>query len=131
MLCIKGTEAFDGRVFNPYPTYGVMYIRPVQYIAQYILCIHTICIFTEAIFANSSQTKFVKCSQMQYLVGQGWGWGRGEAGIPQGVKYVESWPTTSAAWAGCSRFDIPVDRYGGVHSQLICTSSTLGFYTCH
>jgi hypothetical protein len=37
-------------------------------------------------------------------------------------KYVESWPNTTSAWVGWSRFDIPVDRYGGVHSQLICTS---------
>jgi hypothetical protein len=24
-----------------------------------------------------------------------------------------------------------VDRYGGIHSQLICTTSTLGSSTCH
>jgi hypothetical protein len=36
-------------------------------------------------------------------------------------KYVESWPNTTFAWAGWSRFDIPVDRYGGVHSLLQCT----------
>jgi hypothetical protein len=30
------------------------------------------------------------------------------------AKYVESWPNTTSAWAGRSRFDIPVDRYGGV-----------------
>jgi hypothetical protein len=41
----------------------------------------------------------------------------------QEAKYVESW---SSACAGWSRFDIPVDRYGGVHSLLICTSSPLG-----
>jgi hypothetical protein len=40
---------------------------------------------------------------------------------PQKAKYLESW----------SRFDIPVDRYGGVHSLLICTSSILGSPTCH
>jgi hypothetical protein len=40
--------------------------------------------------------------------------------------YVESWPNTTSAWAGWSRFDIPVDRYGGVHSLLHCTSITLG-----
>jgi hypothetical protein len=49
----------------------------------------------------------------------------------QEAKYVEHWPNMTSAWAGWSRFDIPVDRYGGVHSQLICTSSPLGFPTCH
>jgi hypothetical protein len=48
----------------------------------------------------------------------------------QEAKYVESWPNTTSAWAGWSRFDIPMDRYGGVHSLLICTSSILGS-TCH
>ncbi len=43
----------------------------------------------------------------------------------QEAKYVESWPNTTSAWAGWSRFAIPVDRYDGVHSLLICTSSTL------
>ncbi len=48
--------------------------------------------------------------------------GRGENGatwikeIPiQEAKHVESWPNTTSAWAGWSRFDIPVDRYAGVH----------------
>jgi hypothetical protein len=36
----------------------------------------------------------------------------------QEAKYVEGWPSTTSAWAGWSRFDIPVDRYGGVHSLL-------------
>jgi hypothetical protein len=49
----------------------------------------------------------------------------------QEAKCVESWPNTTSAWAGWSRFDIPVNRYGGVHSQLICTSSILGSPTCH
>jgi hypothetical protein len=49
----------------------------------------------------------------------------------QEAKYVERWPNTTSAWAGWSRFDIPVDRYGGVHSLLICTSSPLGSSTCH
>ncbi len=49
----------------------------------------------------------------------------------QEAKYVECWPNTTSAWAGWSRFDIPVDRYDGVHSQLICSSSPLGFPTCH
>jgi hypothetical protein len=49
----------------------------------------------------------------------------------QEAKYVECWPNTTSAWAGWSRFDIPVDRYSGVHSLLICTSSPLGFPTCH
>jgi hypothetical protein len=39
----------------------------------------------------------------------------------QEAKYIESWPNTASAWAGWSRFDIPVDRYGGVHSLLQCT----------
>jgi hypothetical protein len=52
-------------------------------------------------------------------------------GQGQEAKYVECWPNTTSAWAGWSRFDIPVDRYGGVHSQLICTSSPLEFPTCH
>jgi hypothetical protein len=52
-------------------------------------------------------------------------------GVSQEAKYVESWPNTTSAWAGWSRFDIPVDRYGGVHSLLICTSSILGSPTCH
>ncbi len=37
----------------------------------------------------------------------------------QEAKYLESWPSTTSAWAGWSRFDIPVDRYDGVHSLLI------------
>ncbi len=32
----------------------------------------------------------------------------------QEAKYVESWPSTTSAWADWSRFDIPVDRYRGV-----------------
>jgi hypothetical protein len=51
--------------------------------------------------------------------------------LRQEAKYVERWPSTTSAWAGWSRFDIPVDRYGRVHSLLICTSSPLGFPTCH
>jgi hypothetical protein len=43
----------------------------------------------------------------------------------QEAKYVESWPNMTSAWAGWSKFDIPVD------SQLICTSITLGSSTCH
>ncbi len=39
----------------------------------------------------------------------------------QEAKYVESWPNTNSARAGWSRFDIPVDMYGGVHSLLLCT----------
>jgi hypothetical protein len=42
------------------------------------------------------------------------------------VHILECWPNTTSAWAGWSRFDIPVDRYGGVHSLLRCTSRTLG-----
>jgi hypothetical protein len=34
---------------------------------------------------------------------------------PRG-KILERWPNTTSAWAGWSRFDIPVDRYGGVHT---------------
>jgi hypothetical protein len=40
------------------------------------------------------------------------GWRRVQS---QEAKYIESWPSTTSAWAGWSRFDIPVDRYGGVH----------------
>jgi hypothetical protein len=47
------------------------------------------------------------------------------------AKYVESWPNTISAWAGLRRFDIPVDRYYGVQSLLIFTSSTLESPTCH
>jgi hypothetical protein len=47
--------------------------------------------------------------------------------VHQEAKYIERWPNTTSAWAGWSRFDIPVDRYGGVHPLLICTSSPLGF----
>jgi hypothetical protein len=35
-------------------------------------------------------------------------------GQTQEAKYVESWPNSTSAWAGWSRFDSPVDRYGGV-----------------
>jgi hypothetical protein len=52
-------------------------------------------------------------------------------GSTQEAKYVECWSNTTSAWAGWSRFDIPVERYAGVHSLLICTSSTLGSSTCH
>jgi hypothetical protein len=47
----------------------------------------------------------------------------------QEAKYVERWPNTTSAWDGWSRVDIPVDRYGGVHSLLICTSSPLRWYS--
>ncbi len=50
---------------------------------------------------------------------------------PQEAKYVERWPNTTSALAGWSRFDIPVYRYGGVHSLLHCTSITLVSPTCH
>ncbi len=53
------------------------------------------------------------------------GGGTGEGQI-QEAKHAVSWPNTTSAWAGWSRFDMPVDKYGGVHSLLICTSSTLG-----
>jgi hypothetical protein len=49
----------------------------------------------------------------------------------QEAKYVEGWPNKTSAWAGWSRFDIPMDRPDGVHSLLICTSSTLESPTCH
>jgi hypothetical protein len=51
--------------------------------------------------------------------------------VLQEANYVEGWPNTTSAWAGWSRFDIQVARYGGVHSLLICTSSPLRFPTCH
>jgi hypothetical protein len=31
--------------------------------------------------------------------------------LHQEAKYVERWLNTTSAWAGWSRFDIPVDRY--------------------
>jgi hypothetical protein len=43
-------------------------------------------------------------------------------GGTQEAKYIENWPNTTSGWAGWRRFDIPVDRYGGVHSLLHCTS---------
>jgi hypothetical protein len=49
----------------------------------------------------------------------------------QEAKYVERWPNTTSAWAGWSRFDIPVDRYAGVHPLLRWPSSPLGSPTCH
>jgi hypothetical protein len=48
-------------------------------------------------------------------------------GLSKEAKYVESWPSMTSAWAGWSRFDIPVDRYGGVHSLLLCTNVHWGF----
>ncbi len=39
----------------------------------------------------------------------------------QEAKYIEGGPSTTSACTGWSRFDIPVDRYGGVHSLLQCT----------
>ncbi len=51
--------------------------------------------------------------------------------IAQEAKYVESWPSTTSARAGWSRFDIPMDSYGGVHSLLLCSSIALGSSTCH
>jgi hypothetical protein len=41
--------------------------------------------------------------------------------VYQEAKYVEGWPNTTSAWSGWSRFDIPLERYGGVHSLLLCT----------
>jgi hypothetical protein len=52
------------------------------------------------------------------------------ASLLQEAKYVEGWPSTTSARPGWSRFDIPVDRYPGVHSLLRCPSRTLGSYTC-
>jgi hypothetical protein len=40
------------------------------------------------------------------------------------VHIPESWPNTTSAWASWRRFDITVDRYGGVHSLLLCTRIT-------
>jgi hypothetical protein len=37
----------------------------------------------------------------------------------------------TSAWAGWSRIYIPVDRYDGVHSLLLCTRITPGSSTCH
>ncbi len=52
-------------------------------------------------------------------------------GWTQEAKYVERWPSTTSAWSGWSRFDIPVDWYGGVHSLLRWPSRTLGSPACH
>jgi hypothetical protein len=49
----------------------------------------------------------------------------------QEAKYVESWPNTTSAWAGWSIFYISLDRYGGVHSLLLCTIITVGSSTCY
>ncbi len=38
--------------------------------------------------------------------------------MTQEAKYVERWSNTTSAWAGWSRFDNPVDRYGREHSLL-------------
>jgi hypothetical protein len=59
------------------------------------------------------------------------GRGASYSGEPQEAKYVEGWPDTTSAWAGWSRFDIPVDRCGGVHSLLRWPSRTLRSLTCH
>jgi hypothetical protein len=53
-----------------------------------------------------------------------------QLGVYQEAKYVESWPNTTSAWAGWSRFDIPVDRYDGVHSLLLCIRITPESSTC-
>jgi hypothetical protein len=43
----------------------------------------------------------------------------------QEAKYVERWPSTTFAWAGWSRFDIPVDRYsGGTFSAKVAQQNT-------
>jgi hypothetical protein len=68
------------------------------------------------------------------LVGGWTGWGGGgitSTDTLQEAKYVESWPNTTSARAGWSRFNIPVDRSDRVHSLLLCTSITLGSSTCH
>ncbi len=41
--------------------------------------------------------------------GKGTGWRKKERET-QEAKYLESWPSTTSAWAGWSRLDIPVDR---------------------
>ncbi len=79
-------------------------------------------------FVNKVREMFI---DVQYRVRQGRGWGRGRWVSPKRLNtWVESWPNTTSAWADCSKFDIPVGRYGGVHSLLICTSSTRGSSTC-
>ncbi len=52
-------------------------------------------------------------------------------GATQEAKYVESWPSTTSAWAGWRRFDIPLDRSDRVQSLLVCTNSTVESSTCH
>jgi hypothetical protein len=48
--------------------------------------------------------------------------------LSQEAKYVERWPNTTSAWAGWSRFDIPVDRYGGAFPANLHQQSTGVFY---
>jgi hypothetical protein len=50
--------------------------------------------------------------------------------VIQEVKYTECWPSTTSAWAGRRGFDILVNRYGGLHSLLLCASCTLESPTC-
>jgi hypothetical protein len=60
---------------------------------------------SEAIFTKNARTKLrnvhVQCIRVR---------GGGEVGFPKRTKYVENWPSTTSAWAGWRRFDIPVDR---------------------
>jgi hypothetical protein len=41
----------------------------------------------------------------------------------QEAKFIERWPNMTSAWAGWKRFDIQVDRSGGEHSLLLCTTT--------
>jgi hypothetical protein len=68
----------------------------------------------EAIFTNSSRTKFVNSTDAVMYInvyGRVRGVGEQEGCAPQEAKYVERWPNTTSAWDGWSRFDILVDRY--------------------
>jgi hypothetical protein len=45
---------------------------------------------------------------VRFIVDFSWVW-------TQEAKYIECWPNTTSAWACWRRFDIPKERYGGVH----------------
>ncbi len=46
--------------------------------------------------------------------------------FPQEAFYIEQWPNMTSAWPSWKGYDISVNRCGGVHSLLLCTSCTLG-----
>jgi hypothetical protein len=92
-----------------------------------VLCTVSCCLCPDCQHAAHSQSASSRAANTGRNQGDGC---RGNVGC-QEAKYVEGWPKTTSAWAGWSRFDIPVERNDGVHSLLICTSSPLGFPVCH